>query len=203
MVARVRDIAPPETLIRLEVEFDALEKLMVADEADLDRLLEVRERLRSAMVELDASDRSADWLRAEKRLEAAMASLTVTVRRLQSTAVQPVIDEFHQRIAALRTLKDSRIARAMTDEIRAHVFTLVREDIGLWASYIAGFERDFDSRAWTDRTEARTLLDEALKRMAGKPDRAELERMVIAMFALLPREDRLSARQVSDEVLRQ
>ena len=203
VVARVRDIASPDTLIRLEVEFDALEKLMVADGADLDRLLEVRERLRSAMVELDASDRSADWLHAEKRLEAAMASLTVTVRRLQSTAVQPVIDEFHQRIAALRTLKDPRIARAMTDEIRAHVFTLVREDIGLWASYIAGFERDFDSRAWTDPTEARTLLDEALKRMAGKPDRAELERVVIAMFALLPREDRLSARQVSDEVLRQ
>ncbi|NBW46388.1 MAG: Hsp70 family protein, partial [Betaproteobacteria bacterium] len=46
VVSRVRDIAPPETLLRLEVEFDALEKLMAAEVADLDRLLEVRERLR-------------------------------------------------------------------------------------------------------------------------------------------------------------
>jgi len=203
VLARVHEIAAPESLLRLEVEFDALEKLLGAESADLDRLLEVRERLRSVMVELDASDRTAQWLRAEKRVEAAMASLSVTARRLGSGAVDPVIEAFHQRIAALRTLRDPRIARAMADEIRAHVFNLVREDIGLWASYVAGFERDFESREWTDRAEARQLLDEALALMAAKPERAALERIVIAMFALLPREDRQSARQLSDEVLRQ
>ncbi len=204
LLGRVEDVAEADSLMRISAEFDTLEQLLGATgEIDLDRMLEVRERLRKAMVELDGADRSADWLRAEKRLEAALASLIVTARRLRASAVQSVIDEFHQRIAALRTLRDPRIARVMIDEIRAHIFTLVREDIGLWASYIAGFEKDFDNRAWTDRAAARSVLNQAREVMAGSADRAELERLVIAMFALLPRDERQSARQVSDEVLRQ
>jgi hypothetical protein len=82
-------------------------------------------------------------------------------------------------------------------------FSMIREETGLWIGYIKGFDDDFDTQQWSDESEARQLINQAKEIIANSPSREKIERIVFALFALLPgKEQPVSSDGNSDLLLK-
>jgi len=98
--------------------------------------------------------------------------------------------------------QNTKVARDLLKEIKSLEFKLVSQDIGLWISFIKGFDEEFDTHAWRNRTAAHDLIQEANDIISTNPSKTRLRTIVRQLFALLPERDRpiISARD--EQVLR-
>ena len=93
--------------------------------------------------------------------------------------------------------------KQLLDEIHAFSFALIEQDIGLWMSWVKEYDQDFESREWTDRREARRVLNDAKSMIATNPSKSKVEEAVRALWALMPKDKREAAQRASDDILRQ
>jgi hypothetical protein len=77
------------------------------------------------------------------------------------------------------------------------------QDIGLWMSWIKEYDQDFESTEWTDKREARRVLNEAKTMIATNPSKSKVEGAVRTLWSLMPKEKQEAAQRANDDILRQ
>ena len=96
--------------------------------------------------------------------------------------------QFKKHAEDLRTKKDVKDAKGLIEQIRSLNFALIDEGAGvaLEISVIKGFDEEFDTHDWSNRTQAKSLINQAKEIISTNPTKAHLRPIVIDLYKLLP-----------------
>ena len=163
--------------------------IKLGSRGDYETKVQVKERLNELLMKLDALEEGAAWPEAEADLDAALQSLENLNERHGDAQMQQVLSELMARAVEVKRQQDPALAAALSQEVRACEFDLLRSQIGFWIGFVKHFDDDFDNQEWTDPREARNLIDQAKRVVATSPSREKLEATVGQLFALLPNKE--------------
>lgn len=184
------------------------------------QLNELAERLQSALSNYDSKSKAlsdlnvilkkvdliqeaAEWPAVEEQLTKALNSVDKTNKQYGNKETQGIADQMRQHSLAVIKQKDHKLALDLIDQLNSFNFSMIREETGLWIGYIKGFDDDFDTQQWSNESEARQLINQAKEIIANSPSREKIERIVFALFALLPgKEQPVSSDGNSDLLLK-
>jgi len=88
--------------------------------------------------------------------------------------------------------KDVQAAKQLEGEISSLMLTILDDEHGveLYISMLHNFNDDFNSQAWTNRSKARSILDNAMREAVSNPDKNSIRNYVGQLYGLLPSRDK-------------
>jgi molecular chaperone DnaK len=170
----------------LQSELKGMATQLDADRNDHDAKTKIMEDLRIVLKKIDDLESKDEWPQAEQKLNDALSCLQLTNERYGNAESSMLVSQLEAQAQTIKQQQNIKLANDLCEEIGSLDFSLVRQDIGLWISYLKGFDDDFDSHTWKDRSDARQLINEAKHIISTQPSRAKLESIVFSLFGLLP-----------------
>jgi hypothetical protein len=132
-----------------------------------------------------------------------MENLLVSDQRYGNEKSQQLVADYQKRVRNAKSEKNYIAGKQLLHEIDSFWFSLVEQDIGVWKSWIKKYDQDFEKREWTDKQEARRVLNDANSMITNNPSKSEVEEVVRTLWTLLPKDKRDASQRTSDEILRQ
>jgi len=192
---------PADTSVH-EADLDEIEQLLSNRGNDYDTKILAREKLKKIFISLDKVEASNQWPEIETKLAGAIEHLLINDQRYGNEKSQKLVAEYQKRVREAKSEKDIKVAKQLIDELFAFSWSLIQQDIGLWMSWIKEYDQEFDTIQWTDKREARRVLNEAKSMIAINPSKNKVEEAVRSLWALMPKEKGEAARKASDDILR-
>jgi len=150
---------------------------------------------------IDKLEGEAEWPKLELRLKEALDDLHVANEQYGNSESTIIVRQMEASSFEIIKQKDKKLALDLIDKIGSLSFSLIRQETGLWISYIKGFDDDFNTQQWSDEGQARELINQAKHIISTQPSRDKLERIVITLFGLLPTKDQPVTHQVNSDLL--
>ncbi len=160
------------------------------------------ERLRELLKDLDRMQDESEWPQIKEGLNNALARIKLTNERYENEKAAQIIAQFEQHAQVIISDKNVKLAKELTSAIHSLDFAMVREEIGLWISYIRGYDEEFDMHEWKNRSAARQLINEAKENIATNPSKEVLEEIVWKLFKLLPEGTDVIIESIDDKKLK-
>lgn len=170
----------------LSQELGLLAQQLDAAGNDYDTKLRVYENLQKLLKELDTIEEAEEWPDVRMRLEGAFEHLKTVNEQYGNAETNSLVLQLQPNIQLVIREQNIKLANDLIDQMSVLSFSLVRNETGLWISYVKGYDDDFDSHDWTNRAEARRLINEAKSAIATNPSREQIEGIVMQLFQLLP-----------------
>lgn len=184
-------------------ELNEVERLLNNRGNDVDVKVLARQKLQKTFIALDKIESTNKWPELEAELDSAMEYLLVNDQRYGNEKSQQLVSDYQKRVRHAKSEKNYNAGKQLLDEIRAFSFALIGQDIGLWMSWIKDYDQDFETTEWTDKREARRVLNDAKTMIATNPSKSKVEEAVRTLWSLMPKEKREAAQRASDDILRQ
>jgi molecular chaperone DnaK len=184
-------------------DLNEVERLLNNRGNDIDVKVMARQKLQKTFIALDKIESTNRWPELEAELDSAMEYLLVNDQRYGNEKSQPLIADYQKRVRHAKSEKNYNAGKQLLDEIHAFSFALIGQDIGLWMSWIKEYDQDFETTEWTDKREARRVLNDAKSMIATNPSKSKVEVAVRTLWSLMPKEKREAAQRASDDILRQ
>ena len=178
----------------LQTELKGMATQLDAAGNDHDAKTKIMEELRVVLKRIDELESKGEWPQAEQKLNDALSRLQITNERYGNAESSTALSQFEAQAQTIKQQLKVKLANDLCEEIGSFDFNLVRQDIGLWVSYLKGFDEDFDNQPWEDKdkdkdkgkVEARQLINEAKHILSTQPSREKIESIVFSLFGLLP-----------------
>jgi molecular chaperone DnaK len=184
-------------------ELNEVERLLNNRGNDVDVKVLARQKLQKTFIALDKIESTNRWPELEAELDSAMEYLLVNDQRYGNEKSQQLVSDYQKRVRHAKSEKNYNAGKQLLDEIHAFSFALIGQDIGLWMSWIKEYDQDFETTEWTDKREARRVLNDAKSMIATNPSKSKVEEAVRTLWSLMPKEKREAAQRASDDILRQ
>jgi molecular chaperone DnaK len=186
-----------------KTELNEVERLLNNRGNDVDVKVLARQKLQKTFIALDKIESTNMWPELEAKLDAAMEHLLINDQRYGNDKSEQLVSDYQKRLRHAKVEKDCNAGKQLLDELYAFSFALIGQDIGLWMSWIKEYDQDFESTEWTDKREARRVLNDAKSMIATNPSKSKVEEAVRTLWSLMPKEKREAAQRASDDILRQ
>ena len=186
-----------------KTELNEVERLLNNRGNDVDVKVLARQKLQKTFIALDKIESTNMWPELEAKLDAAMEHLLINDQRYGNDKSEQLVSDYQKRLRHAKVEKDYNAGKQLLDELYAFSFALIGQDIGLWMSWIKEYDQDFETTEWTDKREARRVLNEAKSMIATNPSKSKVEDAVRTLWSLMPKEKREAAQRASDDILRQ
>lgn len=203
IVEKLESSEQPANVSEFKNELNEVERLLNNRGNDVDAKFLAREKLQKTFIALDKIESTNMWLELEANLDSAMEFLLINDQRYGNEKSLQLVADYQKRVRHAKAEKKHNAAKQLLDEIHAFSFALVGQDIGLWISWIKEYDRDFETTEWTDKREARRVLNDAKSMIATNPSKSKAEEAVRTLWSLMPKEKREAAQRASDDILRQ
>ncbi len=184
-------------------ELNEVERLLNNRGNDVDVKVLARQKLQKTFIALDKIESTNMWPELEANMDSAMEYLLVNDQRYGNEKSQQLVADYQKRVRHAKSEKNYNAGKQLLEEIRAFSFALIGQDIGLWMSWIKEYDQDFESTEWTDKREARRVLNDAKSMIATNPSKTKVEEAVRTLWSLMPKEKREAAQRANDDILRQ
>ena len=188
---------------KLRSELDELKEILENGRTDYNTKTKVMERLRLSMIELDKIEIASEFPKAEEELNDAIVDLKVTHQRYGNDQTAKALEQF--QILANDAIKNENLkaAKELTSQIRSFDFAIVDQASGVAMdiSYIKGFDDNFESYNWRNKSQARQFIIQAKQIIATNPTRQKLRPIIHDLFRLLPEPERPKLSEKDDEFL--
>ena len=177
-----------ETLDKLSIELNDIQKRFEQGKGDYDRKKEVLENLRRSLRKLDDIQDASEWPKTEEELKDVYYRLEETNKELGNEKTTAVVEQFKEQIPQVIKEQNVKVARELIDNMRHLDFMLIDQGLGaqMEIGLLQQFNEDFDSHDWSDRNKARTLINQGLQMAANNPSKKKLRPVVIELYKLLP-----------------
>lgn len=172
--------------VELGSQLDALMENLDAGQNDYDTKMRVFENLRSALKEIDKLEEEGEWPASEAALGDELKRLKAVDEQYGNSETAGAVAQLEAAIPSVLREQNVKLANELVQQMGTLSFSLIRNEAGLWISYVKSFDDDFDSQDWTNQAQARRLIDEAKSIIATSPSREKIEAKVLALFELLP-----------------
>ncbi len=202
LVKKIATSENPSDTSTYERDLDEIEKLLSNRGGDYVTRIDAREDLKKIFIALEKVEASNQWPAIETKLNGAIERLLINDQRYGNDKSRQLVGEYQKRVREAKSEKDIKVAKQLIGELLAFSFDLIRQDIGLWMNLIKEYDQEFETIQWTDKREARRVLNEAKSMIATNPSKNKVEEAVRALWGLMPKAKREAAQKVSDEILR-
>ena len=176
----------------LRSELDELEEILENGRTDYNTKTKVMERLRLALKDLDNLEVEGEFPKAEEELNSALDDLRVTNQRYGNNQTTKGLEQF--QILANDAIKNANLkaAKELAAQIRSFDFAMVDAGAGvaMEISIIKGFDDDFETHNWKNKSQAKQLINQAKQMIATNPTKQKLRPIVSELFKLLPDSER-------------
>jgi molecular chaperone DnaK len=187
----------------LKTELNEVERLLNNRGNDVDVKVLARQKLQKTFIALDKIESTNMWPELASKLDAAMEHLLTIDQRYGNDKSEQLVSDYQRRVRLAKVEKDYNAGKQLLDELYTFSFALIGQDIGLWISWIKEYDQDFETTEWTDKREARRVLNGAKSMIATNPSKSKVEDAVRTLWSLMPKEKREAAQRASDDILRQ
>lgn len=177
------------------------ERLLDGRGSDFDTRAQVRRILQRTFISLDKKEAENQWPEIVSKLDSAIEFLQINDERYGNDKSRQMVGDYQKRVRHVKAERDCILAKQLHDEILAFSFALVQQDIGLWMSWIKEYDQDFETTDWTDRREARRVLNDAKTMIAINPSKSKIEDAVRTLWSLMPKDKRDAAQKTSGDIL--
>lgn len=184
-------------------ELNEVERLLNNRGKDAGVKYEARQKLQRTFIALEKIESTNMWPELEAKLDSAMEYLLVNDQRYGNEKSQQLVADYQKRVRHAKSEKNYNAGKQLLDEINAFSFALIGQDIGLWMSWIKEYDQEFETTEWTDKREARRVLNDAKSMIATNPSKSKVEEAVRTLWSLMPKDKREAAQRASDDILRQ
>lgn len=177
-----------EDFVDIENELNDIQALLDRDREDDDNRNKVLEKLRKALKRVDKLESDAEWPRIKEELEDALKRLDELNKEFGNEKTKDVENQLKKQAEQVITNRDSKIGSLMIDQVRSLNFALVDEGAGVAfeISILKSYDDDFDMHSWSDKNQARQLLDQAKQIISNNPTKQALRPLVQEIWSLLP-----------------
>ena len=175
---------------KIKDEFDLLETILDNGKSDFNTKTNVMERLRQLLKTIDKLEEESTWPTVEENLNNFLNELKVTNERYGNEQTTKIFQEFERTASNVKRSMDIKSAKDLTAQISSFDFALYDQGTGvaLDISLIKSFDDNFDTSDWSNKNEARQLINQAKQIISTNPTKNKLRPIVIAIYQLLPGE---------------
>ena len=156
--------------------------------SDYDTRMKVRDNIRKQFTALDNLTNVSAWPIAEQELKTTFYELEKKVTSSDDSNTKSAFESLKKRMDAVLVSQNVLEAKDLKDEMGALFIQILDNEHGveLFISILMNFNDDFDSQPWTNRSQARTILNSAMKEVMANPNRERALSYCQQLWRLLP-----------------
>jgi molecular chaperone DnaK len=176
---------------KIRDEFSLLETILDNGKSDFNTKTNVMERLRQVLKSIDKLEEESTWPTVEENLNKVLDELRVTNERYGNEQTSKALQEFERLSTNVIRSMDIKSAKDLTAQISSFEFSIYDQGTGvaLDISFIKNFDDNFDTFQWTNKNDARQLINQAKQIISTNPTKSKLRPIVIAIYQLVPGEN--------------
>ena len=159
---------------------------------DDDTRMQTRDNLRKQFAEFDNVENESTWPTAESSLKDSFYKLEDKLKNSENDGLIHSLDRIRRQMEKVIAKKDVKSAKQLEGEISSLMLSILDDEHGveLYISILYNFNQDFNSQAWTNRSKARSILDNAMREAVSSPDKNRIRNYVGQLYGLLPRTEK-------------
>ena len=156
--------------------------------SDYDTRMKVRDDIRKQFTALDNLTNVSAWPIAEQELKTTFYELETKVTESDDPNTKTAFGSLKKRMDSVLISQDVTEAKELKDEMGALFIQILDNEHGveLFISILMSFNDDFESQPWSDRSQARTVLNSAMKEVMANPNRERALSYCQQLWRLLP-----------------
>jgi molecular chaperone DnaK len=156
--------------------------------SDYDTRMKVRDDIRKQFTALDNLTNVSAWPIAEQELKTTFYELETKVTESDDPNTKAAFGSLKKRMDTILISQDVIEAKELKDQMGALFIQILDNEHGveLFISILMNFNDDFESQPWSDRSQARTILNSAMKEVMANPNRERALRYCQQLWRLLP-----------------
>lgn len=177
-----------EVLQKTEREIDELENQYSNNKEDVDNKQQVLTNLRKSLKTIDEIYAQTEWPNLETKLKEEFYRLEKANQELGNDQTTQTVNLLRVQLEEVVKSQDVKIGNVLLEELQAYFFELTR--LEHYIGFIQVFNDNFDNYNWMDSNRARQLLNEGSQIIGSNPSVDALHPIVVALFNVLPRDER-------------
>ena len=156
--------------------------------SDYDTRMKVRDDIRKQFTALDNLTNVSAWPIAEQELKTTFYELETKIASIDDSSTISAFDSLKRRMDIVLTNQDVVEAKELKSDMGALYVQILDNEHGveLFISILMNLNDDFDSQPWSDRSQARTILNTAMKEVMANPNRERALSYCQQLWRLLP-----------------
>ena len=150
--------------------------------------MKVRDDIRKQFTSLDNLTNVSAWPIAEQELKTTFYELETKVTESDDTNTKTAFQSLKKRMDSVLISQDVIEAKELKDQMGVLFIQILDNEHGveLFISILMSFNDDFESQPWSDRSQARTVLNSAMKEVMANPNRERALSYCQQLWRLLP-----------------
>ena len=150
--------------------------------------MKVRDDIRKQFTLLDNLTNVSAWPIAEQELKTTFYELETKVTESDDANTKTAFESLKKRMNIVLTSQDVTQAKELKDEMGALYIQILDDKHGveLFISILMNMNDDFESQPWSDRSQARTILNNAMSEVMANPSRERALSYCQQLWRLLP-----------------
>lgn len=162
-----------------------------SNKSDYDTLMKTRDHIRACFRDIDNLENDSKWPTVEKKLKEEFYELEEKADNVGEKDILDNVAQIKSQVDSIINRQDVKAAKELTGKISSLIFALLDKEHGvhLWISFINSYNDEFESHAWSDRAQARMLIDQGLRESVGNPSLGRMRDLVMQLWKLLPRSE--------------
>ena len=182
------DSVDTQSFDKIEKELEEVQSLLDRGRDDDDNRNKVLAKLRKALKEIDKLESDEEWPRILEELEDAIKRLDELNEQYGNEKTVQAANQIKQQAETVIKNKDSKVGEMLSGQIRVMNYALVDEGAGvaLEINIIKNYDDEFDMQSWSDKNQARSLINQAKQIISTNPTKQALKPIVFQLWELLP-----------------
>jgi molecular chaperone DnaK len=156
--------------------------------SDYDTRMKCRDGIRKEFFALDQLSNESEWPIIESKLISTHQDLKNKLEEIDDTNIKSAYSKLEMRLDSVLASKNVNDANELSDKMASLYIQILDQEHGveLFISILMGYNNDFDTHPWTDRTQARTILNNAMREVMNNPSRERALSYCQKLWQLLP-----------------
>jgi molecular chaperone DnaK len=156
--------------------------------SDYDTRMKVRDDIRKQFTALDNLTNVSAWPIAEQELKTTFYELETKMSSIDDPSTKSAFDSLKKRMDRVLINQDAVEAKELRSDMGALYVQILDNEHGveLFISILMNLNDDFDSQPWSDHSQARTILNTAMKEVMANPNRERALSYCQQLWRLLP-----------------
>jgi molecular chaperone DnaK len=177
----------PVKLKKMNTELQALQHLLNNARGDYNTKTQIVERLRDVCIAIDALIYEQKWPKMEAALREAFEGMDELVAHHGEDKHRIMLQQYKKMANQIVLQKDILLAQEIILRVNSLTGEIKGRDPELWSKIAEDFSTNFNAYAWSDRAEAKRLVEMA-KQYVHERNMSDLTYVVRELFKLLPDE---------------
>ena len=177
-----------EALEKLASKVAETKRSYESRKSDNDTRMQTRDNIKRQFAELDNIEKENAWPSTEKKLKEIYYDAEDLVKELDNDDYRKALDRLKSQMSNVIEKKDIAAAQELISVIGALNLKMIEDKHGveLYISWIAEYNQEFNAHPWTDKTKARSIINNALREAQSNPTKERMIYYLRELWKLLP-----------------